>query len=119
MIELFRIDDPAGGIPRLLAKGMETTLFQGEKAMVSVARLEPGSEGTPHSHPEEQWGFCLEGSAIRYQGDEVVEVRAGHFWRTPPDVVHTIKAGPEGALIVDIFAPPREAYLKPGSGFGG
>ena len=115
---LFHLDDPAGGIPRVLAEGLTTTVFPGDQAMLSVVRLAPNAEGTRHSHPEEQWGVLLEGSATRYQGDEVFEVGPGHFWRTPGGVEHTVKAGPEGAVILDVFAPVREAYLKPGEGFG-
>jgi len=30
-----------------------------------------------------------------------------------------MKAGPDGIRVLDIFAPVREEYLKPGEGFGG
>jgi quercetin dioxygenase-like cupin family protein len=115
---LFHIDDPAGGIDRKLAEGITTTIFPGQNAMLSVVRLAPEAEGTRHAHAEEQWGLLLEGSATRYQGDEAFEVGPGHIWRTPSNVPHTIKAGPEGAVILDVFAPVREAYLQPGEGFG-
>ena len=28
------------------------------------------------------------------------------------------RAGPEGAVVYDVFAPPRDDYTKPGVGFG-
>jgi hypothetical protein len=34
-------------------------------------------------------------------------------------VEHTFQAGPDGATVYDVFAPPREEYKKAGSGFGG
>jgi len=114
----FRLDDPAQGIARTLADGVTTRVFPGDHAMLSVVRIEPGAEGTLHHHPEEQWGVVLEGSATRIQGDVRVAVRKGDFWRTPGGVPHTVKAGPDGCTILDVFAPPREAYRKPGSGFG-
>ncbi|MGI9404998.1 MAG: cupin domain-containing protein [Hyphomicrobiaceae bacterium] len=114
----FNVDDMAQGIPRDLAAGMTTRVFPGDQAMVSIVRLEPNAEGTLHHHPEEQWGVVLEGSAVRYQGDVEVRVSKGDFWRTPGDVPHTIKAGPNGAVVLDVFAPPREAYRKAGAGFG-
>ena len=46
-------------------------------------------------------------------------VKAGDFWRTPGGVSHTFRAGPDGAVVFDVFAPPREEYRKPGQGFGG
>jgi hypothetical protein len=32
--------------------------------------------------------------------------------------VHGIRAGAEGAVVLDIFSPPREEYKKADSGFG-
>jgi hypothetical protein len=29
-----------------------------------------------------------------------------------------MRAGPDGARVLDIFSPPRPEYKKPGSGFG-
>lgn len=118
MQDFFNIDDTESGIARQLSEGISASVFPGDQAMISIVRLEPNSEGTLHHHPEEQWGFLFEGSATRYQGEETIEVKKGDFWRTPGNVPHTIKAGPEGAMIFDVFAPPRKAYLKPGEGFG-
>ncbi len=115
---LFNMDDPDAGIFRQLAEGITTHIFPGEQAMISIVRIEPNTEGVLHHHEEEQWGFMVEGSATRYQGDEQFEVKAGNFWRTPSNVPHTIRAGAQGAVVFDVFAPPREAYLNPGSGFG-
>ena len=115
---LFHVDSAEGGIARQLAEGVSTTIFPGEQAMVSIVRVEPNAEGTLHSHPEEQWGMLLSGSATRVQGDGSFDIVPGSLWRTPGGVPHTIKAGPEGAVILDIFAPPRAAYLTPGAGFG-
>lgn len=114
----FNIDSAEGGIPRTLAPGLTTTVFAGDQAMVSVVVIAPGAEGTLHDHPEEQWGLCLEGSGVRTQGGVDVSVKAGDFWRTPGGVPHTIVAGDSGMRVLDIFAPPRAAYTKPGSGFG-
>ena len=49
---------------------------------------------------------------------EEIEVRQGDFWCTPGHVEHTFQAGPDGATVFDVFAPPREDYKKAGSGFG-
>ena len=115
--EFHSLDDPSDGLLRELAPGVSTRIFAGEHAMLSVVTIAPGAMGTLHHHPEEQWGVLLEGSAIRYQGDEEIAVKKGDFWRTPGDVPHTMKAGLEGAKVLDIFSPPRPEYRKPGSGF--
>ncbi|MEM7238811.1 MAG: cupin domain-containing protein [Pseudomonadota bacterium] len=114
----FNLDEMEAGLARELAPGVTATIYTGDRAMVSVVRFEPGAAGKLHHHPEEQWGFCLEGSATRYQGDLEVPVAPGDFWRTPGNVPHTTKAGPTGLVLIDIFAPPRRAYETAGSGFG-
>jgi quercetin dioxygenase-like cupin family protein len=110
--------DVTQGIARELAPGVTTRIFPGEHAMLSVVTIAPNGEGTLHAHPEEQWGVLLEGSAVRIQGGEEITVKKGDFWRTPGGVPHTMRAGPEGCQVLDIFAPPREAYRVAGSGFG-
>lgn len=114
----FNLDDASGGVPRELAPGITTTVFPGEHAMLSVVRFEPGASGKLHHHPEEQWGLCLEGSGVRIQGEQEVAVAKGDFWRTPGETPHTMTAGPDGLVVLDVFAPPRRAYEKPGAGFG-
>lgn len=116
-VELFNLDSTEGGIFRQLAEGMTATIFPGEKAMLSVVRIEPNAMGKMHNHPEEQWGVMLEGSATRYQDDVEFEINKGNLWRTPPNAMHTMKAGSDGAVVLDVFAPVREDYLKAGSGF--
>jgi quercetin dioxygenase-like cupin family protein len=115
--EFHNIDDANDGLFRELGPGLVTRIFAGEQAMLSVVTIEPNAQGTLHHHPEEQWGFMLEGSAIRVQGDEEIPVKKGDFWRTPGHVPHTVRAGPDGARILDIFSPPRPEYRKPGKGF--
>ncbi len=116
--EFHNIDHPEDGLFRELAPGLTTRIFFGEHAMLSVVNLAPNAVGRLHHHPEEQWGVLLEGSAIRVQGDEEIPVRKGDFWRTPGNVPHMMRAGSEGARVLDIFSPPRHEYTKPGSGFG-
>jgi len=113
----FNIEGSDGGVHRELAPGITTTVYTGEHAQISVVRFEAGAKGTLHHHPEEQWGHCLEGGGTRWQGDDAVAVKAGDFWRTPGEVPHTMQAGPDGMVVMDIFAPPRKAYAKAGKGF--
>ncbi len=114
----FNLDDDSLGIPRELGPGLTTRIFAGDQAMLSVVTLAPNSEGQIHSHPQEQWGVMLEGDAVRIQDGVEHKVKAGDFWRTPGGVPHGIRAGADGARVLDIFSPPRDEYRKAGSGFG-
>jgi quercetin dioxygenase-like cupin family protein len=82
-----------------------TRIFSGEQAMLSVVSLAPNAQGILHHHPEEQWGVLL-----RVQDGEEIPVKKGDFWRTPGNVPHTMRAGPEGARVLDVFSPPRPEY---------
>ena len=73
--------------------------------------------GEIHSHSQEQWGVMLEGGGVRIQDGVEHEVRAGDFWQTPGQVEHGFKAGPEGAVILDVCSPPRDEYRRAGAGF--
>lgn len=107
-----------GGIVRQLAPGITTHIFPGVKAMLSVVTIEPYSSSPVHSHPNEQWGVCLEGKWIRIQDGEEHHVRAGDFWQTPPNVPHGGRTLDQRCVVLDIFAPPRGEYRQAGQGFG-
>lgn len=115
--EFHNLDNPEDGLFRELTDGVTTRIFAGEQAMLSVVTIAPHTQGTLHHHPEEQWGVLLEGTAVRIQGDEEIPVKKGDFWRTPGGVPHTMRAGPEGARVLDIFSPPRPEYRVAGKGF--
>ena len=115
---VFNLDDEAQGIARKLGEGITTRIFPADQAMLSIVRIEPHSQGTLHSHPQEQWGVLLEGALVRIQDGQEVAMKAGDFWRTPGGVEHSVRTGDEGAVVLDIFAPPRDEYRKAGEGFG-
>lgn len=115
---VFNLGDAGQGIPRELAEGVNTRIFPGEHAMLSVVTLEPHSEGKIHNHPQEQWGVLLRGECVRIQDGAEVPVKPGDFWRTPGHVPHGMRAGAKGATVLDIFSPPRPDYARPGKGFG-
>ena len=104
------------GIFRKLTDTITTRLFIGEKVMFSLAEIGPHTEPTIHSHDEEQWGILMEGECVRIQDGEEVEMQQGDFWCTPGNTPHGVRTGDSGAVILDVFSPPREAYLTAGEG---
>jgi quercetin dioxygenase-like cupin family protein len=104
------------GLSRQLQNGINTHIFFSKNVMLSVAEIAPNVISTVHSHPEEQWGYLLQGDCIRIQGGEEVAMKVGDFWCTPPNTPHGVRTGPTGAIVMDIFSPPRGAYTIPGEG---
>jgi quercetin dioxygenase-like cupin family protein len=113
----FNIDAMSQGIERVLADGINTRIFPGDQAMLSIVRIAPNAIGAVHSHPQEQWGVLLEGTATRIQDGEEINVQKGDFWRSPSGIEHGVIGGPNGAVILDVFSPPRPEYIRSGSGF--
>ena len=112
------VNDENTGIKRILGEGISTRIFCGVQAMLSIVTIGPTASGKIHSHSQEQWGFLIEGSGVRIQGNEEIEINKGDFWQTPGGVDHGIIGGPEGAKVLDVFSPPRDEYKVEGSGFG-
>ena len=79
--------------------------------------LDPGAHVPEHQHANEQLGIVLRGSVRFRVADEERELGPGGTWRIPSDVPHEVVAGPEGAEVIDAFAPARAdwASLERGS----
>jgi quercetin dioxygenase-like cupin family protein len=104
--------DDSRAVERDLAPGLTARVVAGEHVMLSFVAAEPHSEGRLHSHPEEQWGLLVEGRCVRVQGGAEHRATPGEFWHTPGGVEHAIRTGETGALVLDVFGPPRAAYRE-------
>lgn len=97
-------------LKKQLAPGVRLNLAWGEKLMLSVVELEPGSVVPMHSHPHEQAGIVLEGEFEMTIGRETKWVRKGDMYIIPGGVGHAVVTGPQKAVALDIFHPIREEY---------
>jgi quercetin dioxygenase-like cupin family protein len=90
-----------------------------ENSGLSYFRLDGGYRapfGHAHSEQEEIY-VVLSGSARVAVGDEVVELGELDAIRIPPETVHGMEAGPDGAEILAFGAPNtdnKDAELQPG-----
>ena len=82
----------------------------GQHLMLSHVTLQPHSGAPLHKHAEEQMGIILEGKLEMTIGDETRPLKKGDMYLVPPNVIHGTIAHAEGALVLDTFSPPREAY---------
>jgi quercetin dioxygenase-like cupin family protein len=102
--------DWEGRAARELFPGVRARIVSGEKLMFSRVELAPNSVVPGHAHPHEQFGYVMQGEAEFSIGDERRLLRVGDYYAIPGDVQHGVIAGPEGAVCMDVFSPPREEY---------
>lgn len=101
--------------PQMLADGYLARAVHGERLTFAVVEVEPGAELPEHHHNNEQFGMVIEGSVIFRVGDEERSLSAGGIWRIPSDTPHSVVAGDAGAVVIDIFSPPRKDWTTLGS----
>jgi quercetin dioxygenase-like cupin family protein len=93
--------------PHVVWDGVIGRVVAGERTTFVVVELDPGTVVPEHAHDNEQIGVLAAGSMRFRIGDEERELRPGGTWNIPSNVPHTVTAGPEGAVAIEIFTPPR------------
>lgn len=93
-----------------LADGITAQALFGEAAMLNFVEMAPNALIPRHSHPHEQLGVVLRGELKLVSADGEQVLRAMDAYALPGEVEHQAQAGPEGALILDVFQPIREDY---------
>jgi quercetin dioxygenase-like cupin family protein len=84
--------------------------IEGERVTLAVVELAPDSTVPGHRHENEQLGMVITGSVTFTIGDETRQLGPGGTWRIPSDTPHGVSVGPEGAVVIDIFAPIRSDW---------
>ncbi len=103
--------------------GVVARAVEGKEATLAAIELDPGVEVPEHHHLNEQTGILLRGSLRFRIGDEAKDLVPGSTWVIPADVPHAVQVGPDGAFLVELFAPPRAGWavlerLEPGTPTG-
>lgn len=98
-----------GDVPALDVWGetVQARVISGANASLAVVELQPHAIVPEHRHEHEQLGMCLEGSITFTVDGERRELGPGGTWRIPSNLAHDAAAGPDGAVVVDIFSPVR------------
>ena len=84
--------------------------IEGERITLALLELAPGSVVPGHHHENEQLGMVITGRVTFTIGDETRELGPGGTWRIPSNVHHGVATGPDGAVVIDIFAPTRRDW---------
>ena len=93
------------------APGIVMSVMSGGRSMANWVKIEPNTGVPLHSHPHEQLGLVLEGQITMKMGGGEHVLTPGSCYRIPGNLPHEAVSGPNGCLVVDIFAPLREEYV--------
>lgn len=84
--------------------------IQGERITLAIVELAPNAAVPEHRHAAEQLGMVIKGQ-MRFTVDgETRDLGPGGTWRILGDRPHDVVAGPEGAVVIDVFSPVRSDW---------
>jgi quercetin dioxygenase-like cupin family protein len=87
--------------------GVTARIVQSQLVTMAIVELEPNSVVPAHRHHNEQLGFVLRGSIQFTVDGETRDFGPGGTWCILSDVPHQAQAGPEGAVVAEVYSPVR------------
>jgi quercetin dioxygenase-like cupin family protein len=82
--------------------------------MIVRVEFESGAVGALHHHPHRQATYVAAGKFEVTIGGEKADLGVGDCFYTVADIEHGVLAR-EGGVLIDVFTPVREDFLKPAS----
>lgn len=98
--ENFIYDITPNGISRI-KKGSIDSL------MLTELHWKKDQQGSPHSHPEDQCNYVIEGAFEATIGNQKQIVEKGDCLYIKGNTPHYLKALQDNSIILDIFSPKR------------
>ena len=96
LFDLARVNHILGGPDYSTANG---ACVEGDRMIVGLMRMKAGTGAEPHSHPNEQWIYILEGTFRAVVDGKPVEAKPGSVLYIPANTIHAGKATPEGDVV--------------------
>ena len=84
VFDLAKVNHILGGPDYSTANG---ACVEGDRMIVGLMRMPAGTGAEPHSHPNEQWIYILEGTFKARIGDDEIEAKPGSVVYVPSNVV--------------------------------
>lgn len=82
-----------------------------DKIMMVNVKFDKDGIGTMHNHPHTQVTYIVEGKFEVTIGDEIKIVKKGDSFFIPSNVMHGVVCL-EAGMLIDVFSPMREDFLK-------
>jgi len=83
---------------------------QGERITLAIVELAPNAVVPEHRHAAEQLGMVIRGQMHFTVDGETRDLGPGGTWRILGDRPHDVVAGPDGAVVIDVFTPVRSDW---------
>jgi len=96
LFDLGSINHIQGGPEYSTANG---ACVEGDRMIVGLMRMPAGTGAEPHSHPNEQWIYILEGTFRAKIGDRELVAKPGSVVYVPANVVHSGKAAADADVV--------------------
>lgn len=90
--------------------GIRARRVEGDQVTLAIVELDPNATVPEHTHPSEQNGMVIRGEMRFRVGDEERLLGPGGTWRILGGVPHGATAGPDGAVVIDVFSPVRRDW---------
>lgn len=103
-------DDVARMGPQAIWEGVSGRVVHGERITMGLVELDAGAVVPEHRHEQEQLGIVLQGSLRFRIGDESRDLGPGELYCIRSNEPHEAHAGPDGAVVIDVFAPLRDDW---------
>ncbi|ANH82885.1 cupin [Niabella ginsenosidivorans] len=108
--DLFQIEDAITWED--LGNGVQRQVYgYDDQIMLVKAKFEAGAVGALHQHPHTQVTYVESGVFELTIGDEKKTIKKGDGYYVPPHIVHGCVCK-EAGLLIDVFSPHREDFLK-------
>ena len=98
--------------PLPIWEGVLARVVEGRDLTFAIVELDPNAVVARHQHSNEQIGIVLKGSMRFNIGGESREIGAGDTYNIPANLAHDAAAGPDGAVVIDVFAPTRADWRR-------
>lgn len=96
LFDLARVNHIKGGPDY---SSVEGAVVEGDRMIVALMRMPAGTGAAPHSHPNEQWIYILEGTFKAKIDGKEIEAKAGSVVYVPANAIHGGQATPDADVV--------------------
>lgn len=96
VFDLARVNKIKGGPDY---SSVEGGVVEGDRMIVALMRMPAGTGAEPHSHPNEQWIYVLEGTFVGEIAGKPFAAEAGSVVYVPAGATHSGKATKDGDVV--------------------